>query len=409
MAIENEFRDEIIEDDSQNQQSTKQLGNNLENFVEKILIYEGYKTKKRHPMKGKSGAFNEIDVYGTNGKTEVAVECKNYAEDNKVGIPQLRDFTSKLADLDIQKGIFVTSSDFSSEARKWAKENPQGKQILLWNGKKLSEKIPQVILGRSSSKKVKVPNCLPLQNNIEHYSQLRLKNKGNVLIERQELSFNPYYILGFSLKEKIKLPNKQIIPRQISGQYIIDASTRSFIHQQDDNQVVQYELDDERRHIVQDLLNKGQRKNIDILQGPNSKIHVNDPSMTIKDAEFEVRNKITKDYQAKIPYKVGKSEDGEDTMEYTHYPDDGSIRLQTKLVYVPRIEIDFSSKQYKYVRVYLPASDTPLIDQISICKHSWLGDRHTFAVCETCGIAKCEQETHPDKQGKYYCEDHTPE
>lgn len=59
----------------------------------------------------------------------LAIECKNYAESNKVGIKEIRDFSAKLDDLDIKKGLFITNSDFSQDAIGWATNNPQLNQI----------------------------------------------------------------------------------------------------------------------------------------------------------------------------------------------------------------------------------------------------------------------------------------
>ena len=50
-------------------------------------------------------------------------------------------------------------------------------------------------------------------------------------------------------------------------------------------------------------------------------------------------------------------------------PNHNAIKLQSKVVYVPTLEIVFKSKEYKYTRRILPASGITLTDEISECKH----------------------------------------
>jgi len=404
------FDDEngIVEHDLVIQKTTKQLGINLEEMVEKIFKDRGFQTQTRQKLRGKSEQFNEIDVLATRGKVVIAIECKNYREGSKVGIKEIRDFTSKLDDLSINKGLFATSSDFSADAVGWATNNPQMKQIDLWNGNKLMEKYKAVVLGRSNSKIIKVENCLKPKNDIEHYSILLLKNKENVSISRRDLIFNPYYIVGFRLREQFKTPDKQIHSTKESGQFIVDAMSNSILYSKDEHSAVPCNIDNQQQLIVQDLLDMEPHKIVEIPQEPNSKIHVNQPSTTKKDVEFYVRNIIIENYKRTISYTVRKSKDDAELRDYPHSPDESSISLQSKLVFVPKFEISFDSKEYNYVREILPVSDVTIIDEITVCKHI-LGNKHTFAVCETCGKAKCEGDIRFDKQGKCYCKDHAPE
>ena len=95
-------------------------------------------------------------------------------------------------------------------------------------------------------------------------------------------------------------------------------------------------------------------------------------------------------------------------MEYTHAPSPGSIRLQSMAVNVPKLYIVFGSKGHSYRRTILPASGTTLLDEISECRHL-LRKKHTFAVCETCGVAKCEGDILVDRHDRCFCKKHAPQ
>jgi restriction endonuclease Mrr len=119
--VQNEIKTEYTEHvlDSEEpviQRTTRDLGTRLEESVERIFKDRGYQTMRGQKIRGQSDQFNEIDVLAKRGSITLAIECKNY-EDRKVGIKEIRDFVAKLDDLNINKGLFVTSSDFSSDAR----------------------------------------------------------------------------------------------------------------------------------------------------------------------------------------------------------------------------------------------------------------------------------------------------
>ena len=152
--------DEDILKEPATEKTTRELGTNLEDMVEKILQDRGFSTETRTKIRGTSGQLNEIDIMATRNRVAIAVECKNYAESNKVGIKEMRDFSAKLDDLDIKKGLFVTSSDFSQDAVGWAINNPQQRQIDLWNGSRLTENFQATVLGKSGGQMTKVSDCL---------------------------------------------------------------------------------------------------------------------------------------------------------------------------------------------------------------------------------------------------------
>ncbi len=193
ISEESVFDDEILEEPIV-EKTAKELGTNLEDMVEKILQDRGFSTETRTKTRGSSGQLNEIDIIAKRNRIVLAVECKNYAESNKVGIKEIRDFSAKLDDLDVKKGLFITNSDFSQDAIGWATNNLQLKQIDLWNGNKLTENFQATVLGRSGGQLTKVSDCLNPRDSIENYSKILLKNKNSVRITRRDLVFHPYYI-----------------------------------------------------------------------------------------------------------------------------------------------------------------------------------------------------------------------
>ena len=401
--------DEDALHDPPSEKTTRVLGTNLEDTVEKILQDRGFSTETRTKLRGASGQLNEIDIMATRNRVIIAVECKNYAESSKVGIKEIRDFSAKMDDLDIKKGLFVTSSDFSRDAIGWAMNNPQQKQIDLWNGSKLTENFQAVVLGKSGGQLTKVSDCLNPRDSIENYSQILLRNKTNVGIARRDLVFHPYYIIQFTLREQFKTPDRQIHSMFNSGKYVADGLAGDVLYSSnDDGDDVFYDEGVEAKQVVEDLMNIEPHKTVEIQKTENSNVVVHKPSMSNHDVEFTVRKKIAEDNMDTIPYSVRKSRNEEVEKEFTYVPSHNAIKLQSKVVYVPKLEIVFESKEYNYTRRILPASDVTLTDEISECKHM-LRKKHTFAVCEECGIAKCEDDIFVDGQNLCYCKDHAPQ
>ncbi len=81
---------------------------------------------------GIDGIINE-DALGLDA---VYVQAKRYALDNKVGRPAIQAFVGSLTGESATKGVFVTTSGFSSEARAYIKKVQQ--RIVLINGDQLA-------------------------------------------------------------------------------------------------------------------------------------------------------------------------------------------------------------------------------------------------------------------------------
>ena len=70
------------------------------------------------------------------GLDEVYVQAKKYARGSTVGAGELRNFVGALVGAHAQKGVFVTTADFTASAKKFAAQSP--KRIVLINGEELA-------------------------------------------------------------------------------------------------------------------------------------------------------------------------------------------------------------------------------------------------------------------------------
>lgn len=71
------------------------------------------------------------------GLDRVFVQAKRYAADNSVGSPKILEFAGALSGRHAAKGVFITTSSFTEEARKTAERLPQ--RIVLIDGDRLAQ------------------------------------------------------------------------------------------------------------------------------------------------------------------------------------------------------------------------------------------------------------------------------
>lgn len=113
----------------------------FERFVLELLTGIGYGgvEEKNFEVVGQSGD-NGIDgiIYQDKlGIERIYVQAKRW-KDNKVQSKDIRDFIGSLSLKGTNKGIFITTSDFTDDALATAKMNPQNRIILI-NGQQLAE------------------------------------------------------------------------------------------------------------------------------------------------------------------------------------------------------------------------------------------------------------------------------
>ena len=114
-------------------------------FFEQLLIdlllamgYGGSDEGIAHTL-GKSGdnGIDGIINQDPLGVDQIYIQAKRYAEGNNVGASDIRDFFGALNLKKAQKGIFITTSDFTAFAVQTAKD--LGIRIVLINGKELAK------------------------------------------------------------------------------------------------------------------------------------------------------------------------------------------------------------------------------------------------------------------------------
>lgn len=114
-------------------------------FFEQLLIdlllamgYGGSDEGMAHTL-GKSGDNGVDGVINQDplGVDQVYIQAKRYADGNNVGAGEIRDFFGALNLKKAQKGIFITTSEFTSSAAQTARD--LGMRIVLINGKELAK------------------------------------------------------------------------------------------------------------------------------------------------------------------------------------------------------------------------------------------------------------------------------
>ena len=335
LSIKNEQDNphESIINDISEQTSSRELGNNLEDAVAKIFQKQGYEITLRQKISGKSGQLNEIDIIAKQNQVTLAIECKNYSEGKKIGVMAIRDFIAKMDDLDIHQGLFVTNTDFSSDALGWAK-NGTTKPIEMWNGNTLQEKLMQVTLGRTKNKTITIENCLALRGSFEDYTILTLQNHEKVKIKSASLDFCPFYVVSFNLYDRVKTPDKHIRTVSNSGKYFVEGLTGLILASQDEHGTSTYTDSDEGKEMIQELLELDSTI-VEIAETSEYNIKKHESPTSKKEAEFTVKNKISDDNKANISYEVKISRDEYEYRDYHYKPPIKAITTQSKILYVP--------------------------------------------------------------------------
>lgn len=113
----------------------------FESLIVDLLVAMGYGGSHRNAAAqlGRSGDGGVDGVINedTLGLDRVYVQAKRYGAGTSVGRPDVQAFTGSLVGLGATKGVFVTTSTFSSQAIEFASRIPQ--RVVLIDGKRLTE------------------------------------------------------------------------------------------------------------------------------------------------------------------------------------------------------------------------------------------------------------------------------
>lgn len=111
----------------------------FETLVVNLLLEMGYGADDQSgKVLGKShdGGIDGVIYEDKLGLSKIYIQAKRNEPGNTVGRPIIQSFVGAMQD--VQKGVFITTSDFTKEAKRYA-ENQQQKSLKLINGDLLAE------------------------------------------------------------------------------------------------------------------------------------------------------------------------------------------------------------------------------------------------------------------------------
>ncbi|MFY0630465.1 MAG: restriction endonuclease [Flavobacteriaceae bacterium] len=130
----------------------------FENFVIKLLQKMGYgefrEESSLHTGKSGDDGIDGIISQDRLGLENVYIQAKRFTS-NSVGSPEIRNFIGSLALQGVNKGVFLTTSRFSSSAIKTAQDSKQQKIVLI-DGKELTELAIEYNLGVQISETIEI-------------------------------------------------------------------------------------------------------------------------------------------------------------------------------------------------------------------------------------------------------------
>lgn len=130
----------------------------FEHLIVDLLVAMGYGgTHENAALKlGKSGDNGVDGVIDEDrlGLDRIYVQAKRYAATNSVHRPEVQGFVGSLVGFGANKGVFVTTSTFSSGARQYAEQIPQ--RIILIDGERLTDLMIEHDVGVRISRAIKV-------------------------------------------------------------------------------------------------------------------------------------------------------------------------------------------------------------------------------------------------------------
>ncbi|WP_311519345.1 restriction endonuclease [uncultured Actinomyces sp.] len=107
-------------------------------FFEKAVIdllwamgYGGTHGEKQHVGRSGDGGIDGVIRQDALGLTNVYIQAKRYADTNKVGEPEIRNFIGSLDSRAANRGVFITTSSFLPGAKTVASNYRHGKIVLI--------------------------------------------------------------------------------------------------------------------------------------------------------------------------------------------------------------------------------------------------------------------------------------
>ena len=109
---------------------------NFEQLTIDLLLAMGYGASGEALGRSGDGGIDGVIKQDKLGIDRIYIQAKRYGADNSVAAREVRDFSGALEVKRMQKGVFVTTSSFSPDAKETAKQ--MQKHIILIDGKQLA-------------------------------------------------------------------------------------------------------------------------------------------------------------------------------------------------------------------------------------------------------------------------------
>ena len=125
----------------------------FERLVLDLCKKMGYGEWAEHTGKSGDGGIDGIIKEDKLGLGQIYLQAKKW--EGKVSAPEVRKFVGSLQATKTKKGIFITTSDFTSDGKKWA-ESLNNTTIVLINGELLAELMSEYGVGVSTRDTIKI-------------------------------------------------------------------------------------------------------------------------------------------------------------------------------------------------------------------------------------------------------------
>lgn len=117
-----------------------------------VLHAMGYGAKREQTRPGPDGGIDGVILQDRLGLEAVYVQAKRWT--NPVGSPEVQKFCGAMAGVRGSKGVFITSSTFTEDAKKYVAHPPQ--KIVLIDGQELAELMFDFGVGVSTTERYEV-------------------------------------------------------------------------------------------------------------------------------------------------------------------------------------------------------------------------------------------------------------
>jgi Restriction endonuclease len=337
-------------------QTSSDSNNFVVDMVCDVCRVEGFEVQKNVQAGQSEAHFVDIVASRKQGKKtqKVAFEC--WEGDRQVNGREVEGFASRLRDVGVDSGIYVSPKGFTGDAEFMARKLG----VELWDLARLKERVEKI----KPPERHQVPGTLPVSRLVASRILAHGLENGTVLRlgSMPKLEFRPYYFASFTLA-----PSKK---RVAHGVLVFDGV--------------------DGRECDAGLY-EGQLKNL-----PGSGLFIDcleiEPatgSMPQLPQELEMKNTVT----------VAPAVASEDAIrskaiellgrESNSHPDDVGIS-EIKLLHIPIVTVELQALGRSYRKILQAATGKMIWDETTKCA---LCSQPSRAVCEECGTITCHEHT----------------